>query len=146
MNRQFFAGKDFDTVLGALLHGLHSQEISMAQTQSTMWLGQGMVASWGVTPRVSLSIVPSPSGFYVDIRISAQPEGSAVALLVVSWMFCFPLTILFGYLAYQDFTERRNQLLHTLWSSVSHLAIAPNYFPPQLGNAPPGVFQGPPTG
>lgn len=142
-DRQFFAGQDVQSIVGTLLQALHAQGIPTQQTGPATWAGRGTMPSWGLVPKVSIAAAPSPQGFYIDIRVLADIEGSGIAGLIISWFLFFPVALILGYMAYQDFTQRRDYLIHSLWSPVGHLIIAPNYPPPQFGVQPPGY---PPQG
>lgn len=156
-DRQFFSGQDVQGVVGTIQQALHAQGIPTQQTGPTTWAGRGTVPAWGLVPKVAISVAPSPQGFYVDIRVLADVEGSGIVGFILAWIFFFPVAILLGYMAYQDFTQRRDYLIHSLWSPVGHLIIAPNYASPQFGMAPQGQWpqgqppqgqppQGPPAG
>jgi hypothetical protein len=133
-DRQFFAGQDVQSIVGTFQQVLHSQGIPTQQTGPSTWSGRGNMPSWGLVPKVSIAVGPSPNGFYVDIRVLADIEGGGIAGFIVAWFLFFPVAILLGYLAYQDFIQRRDYLIHSLWSTVGHLIVAPNYPSPQFGN------------
>jgi hypothetical protein len=146
-DRQFFSGQDVQSVVGTIQQALHAQGIPSQQTGPTTWAGRGVNPAWGLVPKVSIMAAPSPQGFYVDIRVLADIEGSGIVGFIVAWFLFFPVAIILGYMAYQDFTQRRDYLIHSLWSPVGHLIVAPNYPSPQFGNQAPGYPpQGPPAG
>lgn len=145
-DRQFFSGQDVQGIVGTIQQGLHAQGIPIQQTGPTTWAGRGTIPSWGLVPKVSVSAAPSPQGFYVDIRVLADVEGSGIVAFIVAWFLFFPVAIVLGYMAYQDFVQRRDYLIHALWSPVGHLIVAPNYPAPQFNQAPAYPPQGPPAG
>lgn len=146
--RQFFAGRDVDGVVRTIGQTLYAQGILLQQTGPQTWAGRGQFAQWGLVPKVSVYAAPSPQGFYLDVRVTADIEGSGIAMLIVCWFVFFPVALVLAYMAYQDFSQRQYTLHQSIWSPIAHLFVPPNY-PPVFGapgqppQAPP---QAPPPG
>jgi hypothetical protein len=137
--RQFFAGQDVQGVVQTIQQALYANGIPTQQTGATTWAGRGVTPAWGLVPKVSIMAAPSPQGFYVDIRMLADIEGSGIAGFIIAWFLFFPVAIILGYMAYQDFTQRQAQLFHGIWSPLGHLIVAPNFTTPTFGAQAPGA-------
>jgi hypothetical protein len=134
--RAFFAGTDVPAVVRRLQSALHVAEVPTQQTAPASWVGRGVRTSWSIVPRVTMNAAPTPNGFMVEVRVSADVEPTGAIVLVVCWLFCFPAAILVAVLAHQDFTRRQAELFAGMLSEIGHLMIEPN-FPPALGGFPP---------
>jgi hypothetical protein len=133
--RQFFSGDDVTTVLGSIQNTLWASGVQLAPSGPNAYSGRGQVASFGMMPKVGVSVMPIQGGFFVDVRVSPDFESGALVILVVSWFFFFPIAIILAVLGYQDWQGRQNQLFAALWSPVaSRMAQAPT---PQWGYVPP---------
>jgi hypothetical protein len=137
-DRQFFSGNGVADVVGRLGQGLAAQGLQLTQIGPSNWQARSNQATYGLVPKVSLSVSPSPNGFCLDVRFTCDFEGTAVIGLVVAWLFCFPAALILAVLAYQDITERLRQLHAVFWAPVQHLIVAPNYPAPAWQQAPPG--------
>ena len=138
-DRQFFSGSGVAEVVGRLGQGLAAQGLQLGQIGPSNWQGRSNQASYGLVPKVSLSVTPSPGGFCLDVRFTLDLEGSAIIGLVLAWVFCFPAAVVLAVLAYQDITERLRQLHGAFWAPVQHLIVAPNYGAPAWQQPPPGA-------
>jgi hypothetical protein len=134
--RGFFAGNDVARVMAPLSRALESEAIPLQQTAAASWVARGTQISWGMVQRVSLVVSPTPQGFMLEARVSADIQPGAVVPLVIMWIFCFPLAILLGLLAHQDFTKRQAELLDRMREAVEPLMIPAN-FPAPFPGAPP---------
>ncbi|HNS96244.1 MAG TPA: hypothetical protein PKL73_04775 [Polyangiaceae bacterium] len=142
-DRQFFAGQDVQGVVTPLQRVLHSQGIPLQQTGATSWSGRGTVPSWGLVPKIHINAHPSQQGFFLDIRVFADVEGNGIIAFILAWFFFFPVAIVLGFVAHNNFVQQRDYLIHSLWSPVGHLIATPNYPPVPFG-APGGApFPGP---
>ncbi len=133
--RQFFAGQDVYGVIQTMQQVLYANGIALQQNGPNTWAGRGTTPSYGLVPRVSLFAQPTPQGFSLDVRITADTEGSGIAIAIVLWFFFFPAAIILGYMAWQDFQQRQALLMQSMWGPVSHLFVAPN-FGPVFGSQP----------
>ncbi len=129
-------------MLQTLQQVLYANGIALQQTGPTTWAGRGTVPSYGLVPRVSVLASPTPQGFSLDVRVTADTEGSGIVVLIVLWFFFFPAALILGYMAWQDFQQRQTTLLQSMWGPVSHLFVAPNFGPvfgaqPMPGAPPP---------
>jgi hypothetical protein len=140
-DRQFFAGTDVDAVVTALAQGLHAQGLGLTQTGPSSWKARGTVPSYGVVPEVRVTAMPSPQGFFLDVRFTIDLEGTGVVLAILAWFLCFPLAIGLAVLAYLDVSQKLRVLHGTFWTPVAHRIVAPNY-PPALGGWGPPPNQG----
>lgn len=137
--RQFFAGQDVNGVVQTLQQVLYANGIALQQTGPSTWAGRGNTPSYGLVPRVSIVAAPTPQGFSVDLRVTADTEGSGIVIGIVLWFFFFPAAIILGYMAYQDFQQRQALLMQSMWGPVSHLFVAPNFGPMFGGQPGPGA-------
>ncbi len=129
-DRQFFAGKQLEEVIGRMGAGLVAQGMTLVQTGPGSWQARGSVPSYGLVPKLSLMASPSPDGFYLDARFTVDFGTDALIVLLVTWLICFPVTLLLALLAYQDLSERLRRLNGALWAPVADLIVAPNFPPP----------------
>ena len=134
--RGFFAGADVARVMAPLARTLESEAMQLQQQAASVWLARGTQISWGMVQRVALVVSPTPQGFMLEARVSADIQPGAVVPLVMMWMFCFPAAILVGLLAHQDFTKRQAELLDRMREAVEPLMIPVN-FPAPFPGAPP---------
>ena len=119
------------SVVQAIQGALYQSGIGMQQTGPNTWSGKGQQASYGMTPKVTLTTMPTQNGFSVDARVAADFETNGIIILVVAWLFFFPVAIILGILGYQDWQTRQNQLLAAIWAPVQHRMLAPAQ--PQYG-------------
>lgn len=136
--RAFFAGNDVAGIVNRLQRVLQTDDLFVQQTSPVVWAGKSPRTSWWIAPRVTLMVSPTPRGFVVEARVSADIEPGGAIAMVLSWFFCFPGAIIMAVLAYQDFTNRQRALFERMNGEVAHLMIEPN-FP-----GPFAAFQGPP--
>lgn len=113
--RQYFPGQDLAGVIGILQGTLYNAGIGLQQTGPNQWSGRGNVASWGMVPKVLVSSMPTQEGFFLDVKTTPDVEGGGVVILIVCWVFFFPLAIILGFLAYQDWQNRQTQLSQLIW-------------------------------
>ena len=123
--RQFLAGSDPNPVIQGISGTLYQAGIVLTQTGPNTWAGRGNVASYGMVPKVAVSVMPMQGGFFVDARIGPDFESNGLIIFLVAWLFFFPLAIVLGVMGYQDWQTRHQQLSGVLWSSVGHLITAP---------------------
>ncbi|HET9955659.1 MAG TPA: hypothetical protein VFQ61_14190 [Polyangiaceae bacterium] len=133
--RQFFAGTDVNPVITALCGGLQTQGFRGQQTAANTWQAQSLATSYGTSLRVTMWVVPSPSGFAVEARYSAEFENNALIVFAVLWFVFFPAAIVLAILGYQDVTNRLFTLRGSFWMPVASRIVAPNFGPP-LGPGP----------
>ena len=131
--RAFFAGSDVSAIVTPLQRALDGAEISTQQTGPATWSGKSHRAAWSLSPRVSVTAAPTPKGFMLEVRISADVESGGAIGMVVCWFFCFPVAILLGVLAHQEFTRRQAELFQTMYGQLRHKMIEPNFPPPFAG-------------
>lgn len=138
--RNYFPGTDVNGVLGVLGGALAQIGIPLAQFGPTTWSGRGNQVSYGIAPKVSVTVSQMQGGFFLDVRISADFESNALILFVVAWLFFFPAAIILAVLAYQDWEARSRQLFFAVWSPLGpRMGPPPGYQPMPMGPpmAPP---------
>ena len=135
--RGFFAGEDVGGVVSTLQRALSAEELHVQQIAPAAWSGKSLRTSWFIAPRVAMTAFPTPQGFVLEVRVSADIEAGGAVLMVLSWFFCFPGAILMALLAHQDFARRQTEVFEMMLGQVRHLMIAPN-FPPPFAGFPPG--------
>jgi hypothetical protein len=138
-DRQFFSGTGVADVVGQLGQPLAGQGIQLIQIGPTNWQARGNQPSYGLVPKVSLTASPSPGGFYLDVRFSMDLDATAIIVLVIAWLFCFPAAVVLAILGYQDISERLRLLHASFWAPVGHLIVAPQYPTPGWLQPPPGA-------
>ena len=134
--RGFFSGNDVNAVVSRLQHALQRSEVPIQQTAPAIWSGKSYRASWSIAPKVTITAAPTPRGFMLDVRVSADIEAGGAIGMVVCWFFCFPLAIILAVFAHQEYTRRQQELFQSMLSEIRHLMIEPN-FPPPFGGLPP---------
>jgi hypothetical protein len=144
IDRRYFGGSDLQSIVAAVHAALHQQGIGLQQTGPSGWSGRGQQPSYGVVPRVGLTLTQTPQGAIADLRVSPDLEGSGIVLFVVAWLFFFPVAIILLVLGYQEWERRAQALVAAVWAPVAHRMIAPPA--PQWGPPPIGTPPGPPPG
>lgn len=139
-DQRHFAGTDVSSVVGSIQSTLHQNGILLQQTAPNVWTGSGTQSSWSIKPRVTVTVMQMPSGFGVDLRVSADFESNGIVLFVVAWVFFFPIAILLAVLGYQDWERRSVYLIQSVWAPLAAKMIAPPA--PQWG--PTAAAPGPP--
>jgi hypothetical protein len=133
--RQFFSGQDIASVVSAIGAGLSPTGIVLQQTAPNGWTGRAPGASYGLIPKVLVSAMPIQNGFYLDVRVAPDFDSGGLVLFILSWFFFFPLAIILGVLAYQDWQQRQAHLFASVWGPVANRIVAPPA--PQFGAGPP---------
>lgn len=138
--RQFFSQDHAASVIQTLTGTLHAMGIPLTQTGPNQWSGRGQVASHGIVPKVLVTMAPMQNGFFLDVRAIADIESNSVVLLIVLWLVFFPVAIILGFMAYQDWERRQVQFFQAVWTPLANRMAQPPG--PQFG--PPG-YGGPPA-
>lgn len=145
VDRRYFSGIDMPSILQSLQGTLYQQGIVLQQVAPNSWSGRGQAPSYGIVPKVGITAMPMQDGVSVDLRVSADLEGNGIVILVIAWLFFFPVAIILIVLGYQDFDRRATQIVAAVWAPLSHKMVGapvPQWGPPPMG-APPGP---PPAG
>lgn len=138
--RKFFAGTDVDATVRVIYQALLPAALQLQQISPTQWKARGTIPVYGVVPVVSVTAAPTPEGFYLDVNVSGDVEGSGIAIVIILWFVFFPVALVLGYLAYSDYNLRQMQLFQAMWAPIQHSFIAPNFAPafsPSQGGSPP---------
>jgi hypothetical protein len=128
--RAFFAGSDVQAIVRPLQRALEEAEVSTQQTGPATWAGKSFRGSWSLTPRITVNALPTPKGFMLEVRVSADVESGGAIGMVICWFFCFPVAVILGLLAHQEFTRRQQELFQTMYGQIRHKMIEPNFPPP----------------
>lgn len=160
--QKFITGTDTASVVQSLGGTLYQWGVPLQQTGPTQWAGRGTQASYGMVPKVSVTLTQAQGGFFCDIRVAADFETNGIVILIVAWLFFFPVAIILAYMGYQDWQGRQNQLFYALWTPLANRlaqppapawasaaapgAITPAGPPGGYGGAPGGGGYGPPPG
>lgn len=110
----------------------HHSSIALAQIGPTSWMGKGAESGYGTAPKVTLIAVPMGHGYALDLRIEAELEDKGIIFLGVSWVVCAPVAAVLLFLAWREFSNRRDQLFAAAWNA-GQLGAGP----PIAGNFPP---------
>jgi hypothetical protein len=148
IDRRYFSGTDVAAIANSLSGTLYQWGIQVQQVGPNSWSGRGAQGSYSMLPKVGFTIAPIQDGMSVDIRISADIDNNGIIILVIAWLFFFPIAVVLGILAYQDWERRSTELMGAVWAPLANRMIAPpapNWGPPAMGVPPPGAgYGGPP--
>jgi hypothetical protein len=158
--RQFFAGEDSQSVIAAVQGALYQGGLPLSPTGPNTFAGRGSMASYGMVPKATVSLLPAQGGFFLDVRVAPDFETNSVVILVVAWLFFFPAALILMLMGYQDWQNRQALLFQSIWAPVAHRIAAPpaptfgagppmapgGYGPPPAGYGPPPGGYGPPPG
>jgi len=109
--------------------------IALAQIGPSSWLGKGSESGYGTVPKVTLIAVPMGQGYAVDLKIEAELEDKGIIFLGVSFAVCFPVAAILLFLAWSEFSKRREALFAAAWGALQ-LSAGPmpaGNFPPAWG-------------
>jgi hypothetical protein len=134
IDRRSFASADLPWVVQTIQATLYQQGISLQQTSPNTWSGRGQQPSYGLVVKAGLTVTQMPDQALVDLLVTADIEGSGIVIVIVAWIFFFPLAIILLVLGYQDWERRSNELRNLVWTPLSKM-IAPRA-PPPMGAAP----------
>ncbi len=144
-DQKFLSGDDQQTLVQSMSSVLYQSGIPLQQTGPSQWSGRGSLASYGMVPKVSITLNPGQGGSYCSIRVAPDFETNSVVIILVAWLFFFPIALVLLYLGYQDWQNRQNYLFQSLWTPLSNRIAAPPGAP--WGAAQQGIQPaGPPGG
>jgi hypothetical protein len=132
--RWYFPGRDVQTVMHTVTGAAHAQGIMVQPSGPNRWEGTGSEWSMGVAPKLTIYVRPDQQGFWVDAYLNVDFGTGGILLLVMSWMVCFPVAIVYLILANQSFNEHAPRTIHAMYQPVSHMT----------GQPPMPAFGGPP--
>jgi hypothetical protein len=140
--RQYFSGADSQSVVQSIQHTLYQNGIQVAAIAPNSWAGRAAQVSYGLRLKATVTVLPAPNGFMIDLRIGSDIETNGIILLVVLWLLFFPAAVVIALLAYQDVSGRQTRLAQAVWGPVASRMMAPpnmGYYPQQMGtpNQPP---------
>jgi hypothetical protein len=102
------------------------------------WSGRGQQAVYGIVPKVAITAQPVQGGFFLDVRMSPDFESNGLILFVVAWVLFFPIALILGVLAYQDWETRQRQLFYAVWSPLAgKMGPPPGYQAMPMPGYPP---------
>jgi hypothetical protein len=141
-DRRYLRASDPAAIVGGIQGAIYQHGIQLQQTGPNMWVGRGTQASYGMVPRVAVTVTPIQDSVCVDVRISADFETNGIVVLVVAWLFFFPVAIILGVLGYQEWERRAMWTMSAIWTPLMPQMINP----PAPTWGPPGVAPGAPPG
>jgi hypothetical protein len=129
--RWFFPGQDVQGTVGQMGGALYHVGVNLAPSGPMRWQGLGPSGSYGLQPKLWVTIMPDQGGFWVNVNVSVEVGVGFIVLFALSWMFCFPVALLILLLSNSSFTQRSDEILYTMQHPVAHLMSTPNWgFPP----------------
>jgi hypothetical protein len=123
--RWYFPGQDVSTVMNTFTRAAQGQGIMLVPSGPSRWEGRGSEWAMGVSPKMHVMLQPDQQGFWLDVRIMADLGGGAIAIMVISWMFCFPIAIIWLVTANNSFGGRGDEALHNIHHPLQHLTGQP---------------------
>lgn len=130
----FIATTDTQGVIQALSQALVARGMAPPQANAGWLATRGSPVGNGVTPSVIVQLFPAQGGMQVNAQVKAELDNMVV--LIICFLFFWPLALYFGYMAYQSFQYAANDLTGTM-----RYALTP-YF--QQGSAVQGAAPGSP--
>lgn len=130
--RWFFPGQDMQGVIHQIGGALYQLGIPITPSGPMRWQGMGPKGSYGLAPKVWLTVMPDQGGFWIDVRLWGDLDVGFLLMLVFAWMFCFPLAIVLMVLGNQSFTQRSSELMAAMQRPVGHLMSTPQWAQPPL--------------
>jgi hypothetical protein len=116
---------DPNTLLQNVHNTMQQQAIvPIAPAAGGGFLGMGQNAGYGVKPKVSVSVFPGPGGHAVDINVVAEFDQSSYVVVILLFVFFWPIAALLIFLAYQAFEQRATYAINALRASLGPYAMA----------------------
>lgn len=125
--RWFFPGQDVQGTVHQIGGALYHVGINLAPSGPMRWQGEGAAGSYGLTPKLWISVMPDQGGFWLDIRLWADLESGSIVMFALSWFFCMPVAIILAVLGHSAWTQRSNELMAAMQQPVAHLQSTPNW-------------------
>jgi hypothetical protein len=114
-----------------------SSSVQLAQMQPYFWQGRSQGHVWGMHAELTVRTMTTADGTNVAVTVGAQLEQNALIVFVLSCFFFFPMALVLGLLAYNDFTSRRFVLMESIFARISAATGKP---PLAVGYAPAGAY------
>jgi hypothetical protein len=124
-DRRYLKSADPAAIAGSIQGAVYQFGIQLQQTAPNTWVGRGNQASYAMVPKVAITISPIQDGVCVDVRVSPDFESNGIILLVVAWIFFFPVAVILAVLGYQDWEKRAAWTLSSIWTPLSAQMINP---------------------
>jgi hypothetical protein len=147
IDRRYFAGSDVGAIASSIQGTLYQYGIHVQQVGPNNWSGRGTHGAWSMIPKVGFTIAAMQNGIVVDLRVSPDIDTNGIIILVVAWIFFFPVAVVLGILGYQDWDRRSNEIVNAIWAPLAPKMIAPPapvWGPPPVQAPPPGAGYGGP--
>ena len=144
-DRRYLKSSDPNSIVGSIQGAVYHQGIQLQQTAPNIWVGRGNQASYGMVPKVAITISPIQDGMCVDVRVSPDFESNGIILFAVAWIFFFPAALILAILGYQDWERRAMATMSAIWTPFGALMMnppAPMWGPPQPGQMVAPTAQG----
>lgn len=134
--RWYFPGGDVGTVMQTVSGAAHARGIIVGPTGPNRWEGTGGEWSMGVVPKLTLYVRPDQQGFWVEAHVGVDFGTGGIAIMILSWLFCFPLAIVYLVMANQSFDQNAQETIQAMYHPIAHLSGQPPM--PTFGGPPPG--------
>ena len=141
-DRQYLRASDPAAILGSIQGAVYPHGIHLQQTGPSSWGGRGTQATYGMLPKVAVTLTPMQDTVCVDVRVSADFETNGLVIFVVAWMFFFPVAIILAVLGYQEWERRAAATMQAIWSPLMPQMVTP----PAPAWGAPGMAPGAPPG
>ena len=125
--RWFFHGQDVQGIVHQVGGALYHMGINLAPSGPMRWEGVGASGSYGISPKLWVSVMPDQGGFWLDVRLWAELDTGFMVMFALMWFFCFPAALLFLLLGNSSWTQRAEELMFTMQQPVAHLQSTPNW-------------------
>jgi hypothetical protein len=96
----------------------HVTGSALAQVGPTAWAGRSLARSWNITQTITVQTMPAPGGTGVQITTGAEVDQTGMVLFIVAAVLLWPVAVIVGFLAYDDFNKRRQYALQMIWSQL----------------------------
>ena len=131
--RWFFSGQDVQGIINQIGGALYHMGIGLVPSGPSRWQGEGPAGSYGMKPKLWVSVMPDQGGFWIDIRLWADVDVGFLVLFGAMWFVCFPAALLLLLLGNSSWSARSNELMMAMQQPVAHLQSTPNWGHPPMG-------------
>jgi hypothetical protein len=120
VDRHFFPGDETREVIESVKETLQRDGIALGPVAPDVWSGRAPgPVSYGLVPRASVALTRVREGFFVDLRVSADLDSTAIIILVVAVILFWPAALVLAFLGYQDFQNRASVVMSSIWAPLS---------------------------
>lgn len=98
----------------------------LGEAGASAWEGQAPIGAWGLAPTIWTRIAQASEGTtHLEMRFGVAAGNKLVVVGLLLLVFCCPVAIVCGYLAYRDFERRKESALRAVWGHLGHLTGVP---------------------